>query len=314
MHRFAHIVNPFSAKPGSHHAIAQPVSFASMLRAAKEAEGIAAVELFTTQFPEDRTILPAGFTATRDLDRSVCDVAQVAGKRKLPLLGDILGRLHEASDADYFIYTNADIALMPGFYKMCAHFADKGYDAFVINRRRIPARFDSPAQLEEMYAEAGETHTGYDTLVFRRSLFEKFTLGNVVIGIPYGDTVLIHNLYAFAENFRLFTGKHLTFHLGMELTREWGEADQYRHNRKELKRILRILYPHFRIANFPGASLPFFKRHFKWLMNPTFDYPTMLKLDLAQLSSPRRAYPHDGNDGQRYLNYMIRKVNFPDEE
>jgi hypothetical protein len=314
MRSFAHTLNPFNASAGSRPAIAQPVTFESMRRAKKYAEGKVSVQLFTAQFPEDRNCVPVDFTATKDLDRSILDLANFSSRRKLPLLNDILTRLYESTDAEYLIYTNHDIALMPGFYVMCDHFASKGYDAFAINRRRIPARFNSVDQLEEMYAEAGETHTGYDTLVFKRSLFPRFIMENVVIGIPFGDTTLIHNLYAHAENFRLFTEKHLTFHIGMELVPKWGDHDQYKFNSREFHKALKKLYPLFRIENFPGASLPFLKRHFKWLMNPTFHYPTMLKLDFSQLGNKRRKYPEDERKKEKWLNWIIRRVNFPDEE
>ena len=314
MRSFAHILNPFHAPAGSAHARAQAITFASMLRAQEEAKGKVAVQFFTAQFAEDRDIAPGNFVATADLTQSILDFGTFRSKRKLPLMKDILGRLYASSQADYFIYTNADIGLMPNFYLLCDQFASKGYDAFSINRRRIPNRFDSPAQLEEMYAEAGQTHTGYDTIVFKRSLFEKFILGNVVIGIPFGDTVLVHNLYAFSQNYRLFTEKHLTFHIGMDLVPQWGESDQYAFNRKELKTVLKQLYPHFRIENFPGAGLPFLKRHFKWLMNPTFHYPTMFRLDFSQWKKPRREYPYDQRKEEKWANFLIERVNFPDEE
>ncbi|MBI3509107.1 MAG: hypothetical protein HY064_00470 [Bacteroidetes bacterium] len=312
MPTFTHLINPFTAPAGSEHALMQPITFASILRAKKEIGEKVKVELCAVTYAREEKNIPAEFHVLPNLLRSLPDLG-VSG-RKLPLLGEILARAKEHSQSDYIIYTNIDICLMPGFYFFCNAMAEKGLDAFVINRRRIPKKFSSPDQLEMMYAEAGEMHTGYDTFVFKRSLLDKFVLENIAVGVPYHDTVLIHNLYAFAENFRLFTKKHLTFHIGMELVKEWGNDAQYRHNRKELKTVLKELYPHFKIENFPGASLPFFKRHFKWLMNPTFHYPTLFKLDLSQLSHKRRKYPVDGTEQQRYLNRMIRRVNFPEEE
>lgn len=315
MIRIAHILCPFRAPESSDLSRAQPITFASMRRARLEAEGLVNVDFYSAQFAEDRDFVPEEFIRLPDLDRSIVDVAKVRSPRKLPVFRDVMDRLYAESKADYFIYTNVDIALMPNFYRVVLQYILKGYDAFAINRRRIPARFTDPAQLDLMYAEAGETHTGYDTLVFHRDLLPKFTLSDVCIGVPFFDTVLIHNLYAHAKAFRLFTGKHLTFHVGMELVKRWGDTDQYAHNRKQYMEVLKTLYPLFRIETFPGASLPFFARHFKWLMNPTFHYPTMFRLDFAQLRRLRRPYPpreHDAHKG--WANWLIRRINFPDEE
>lgn len=316
MVRFNHVVNIFSAAADSEADIAQAVAQESMRRAKRLAADVADVSLLAIADAEDEIALPRGFAALPPLRRSILSFGTFSSQRRLPVFADVLHAAAAARPADYIIYTNADIAVMPGFYKMLAHYASKGYDAFAINRRRIPARFSGPHQLEEMYAEAGETHTGYDTIVFKAELLPQFTMGNVCIGIPFFDTVLMHNLYAHAQNFRLFTGKHLTFHIGLTLVKQWGDADQYAHNRREYKQALKALYPHFRIEKFPGASLPFFTRHFKWLMNPTFHYPTMLRLDLAQLGRKRRTYTvHEKrNLREKWYDVLIRRINFPDED
>lgn len=287
-----------------------------MLRAKAEAAGFAEVKLCAVCMNGEDFATPDGFTKLPALNRSILDFTDTISKRKLPVFEDVLRAAYDAADSDYIVYTNADIGLMPGFYKMIAHYASKGHDAFAINRRRIPGRFTSVNQLEEIYAEAGEKHTGYDTLVFRRDLFPKFNLQRVCIAVPFFDTVLIHNFYAHAKQFRLFTGKHLTFHVGMDLVKEWGDAKESAFNRKEYHAVLKSLYPLFQIENFPGAALPFFSRHFKWLMNPTFHYPTMLRLDLSQLSHKRRSYPprEIRKFSYRIFNWLIRRVNFPDEE
>lgn len=315
MIRINHIINPYAAQKGSENFTAQPICQESAVRARDAATGVAQVNLLAIWMQGEAVEVNEGFTQVPSLQRSIVDFIGSAGKRKLPLLHDVLQAAYNHSECDYIVYTNADIAVMPGFYKMIAHYAGKGYDGFSINRRRISGRFTSVNELEQAYAEAGETHTGYDTIVFKRSLFPKFRLNNVSIGIPYFDTVLVHNLYAHCEQYRLFTGKHLTFHIGMELVKEWGSKEEYRHNRVELRKTIAELYPLFRIENFPGAALPFFTRHFKWLMNPTFHYPTMFRLDLSQLSHPRRKYPEEKTiSGQRTYNWLVKKVNFPDEE
>lgn len=315
MPSFAHILNPVNAPQGSELARVQPVTFASIRRALDEVNGEIDVRFFSAQFAEDHPVIPDWISRTPDLQRSMADLGTFRRKRKLPLFRDILERLDAASDADYFIYTNSDICLMPSFYRLCNQYAEKGYDAFAINRRRITNQWTSPAELELMYAEAGEKHPGYDTLVFRKSLLKRFVIGDICIGIPFFDTVLIHNFYAFAQDFRLFTGKHLTFHIGMELVKRWGDADEYAFNRKEYAKVRKALWPHFRIANFPGANLAFPVRHLKWFFNPTFHYPTMFRLDLSQLGQkrkPRRPREVTGL-GNRYYEWLSRQINFDDE-
>ncbi|HEU4719236.1 MAG TPA: hypothetical protein VFU15_15435 [Bacteroidia bacterium] len=315
MATFAHIINPVRAPAGSELDIVQPATFATVKRALGEAEGKVQVDFLSAQFPEDHPVIPSWVKKTPDLERSLADLGSFAKPRRLPVLRDILDRAMQASDADYIIFSNADICLMPSFYLVLNEYAEKGYDAFAINRRRIPARFAGETRMELLYAEAGEKHPGYDTLVFRRSLYEKFVLGNVCTGIPRFDTILIHNFYAFAENFRLFTGKHLTFHIGMTLCKRWGDNDQYAFNEKEYAMVRRKLYPHFRIENFPGANLPFLRRHFKWFLNPTFSYPMMFRLDLSQLSRPRRKREKKEICGlqNRWCEFGSRFINFDDE-
>lgn len=311
-----HIINPYPSSKGSENFIAQPICRESMIRAREEAKGIADVKLCAVFMHGQEHELPNAFEVLPSLNRSIVDYADTGMNRKLPVFADVLSAGYEFSNSDYIVYTNADIGVMPSFYKMIAHYAGKGYDAFAINRRRISGRFTNVEQLEEIYSEAGEKHTGYDTLVFKRDLFSKFNLQKVCIGVPFFDTALIHNFYAHANNFKLFTGKHLTFHIGMDLVKEWGDGQESAFNRKEFHTVLKDLYPKFQIEHFPGAGLPFFVRHFKWLMNPTFHYPTMLRLDISQLSHKRRKYPprEIKKFSYRIFNWLIRFVNFPDED
>jgi hypothetical protein len=138
MLRVADIVNPFIASEKSDHKIAQPITFESMRVAHSFAHNQVDVQLYSAQFPEDRGSVPSYFQCTRDLERSVLDVARFRIPRKLPLLQDILQRLYETTDADCLIYTNVDVALMPSFYLAVARWVEQGIDSLVINRRVIP--------------------------------------------------------------------------------------------------------------------------------------------------------------------------------
>jgi hypothetical protein len=242
---FAHIVNPVDLAHPSDLAVAQPITFASMIAAAEALEpGVGVVELLSAQYPEDRGFVPEGFGTTPDLERSVLDLGTFKVPRKLPLLADIIGRMYDNSDADWLIYTNVDIALQPHFYSAVASIIDDGFDAFVINRRTISSRYTSPAELPEMYAQVGTEHPGYDCFVFHRSLWPKVDVDRIVIGMPGICRTLFANLAVHAENFVLFRDLLLTFHVGDDGShRDPMLADMRKFNRQIYGRVWQRLRP-----------------------------------------------------------------------
>jgi len=152
--RIAHIINPVIVGESSDLFVAQPITFETMRIAQEFARGHVDVALYSAQYPEDRSIVPEWFQITPDLDRSIFEIRSFYKKRKLPLIKDILDRLYDASDADYFIYTNVDIALMPHFYVAVNKIIETGYDAFVINRRTISQEYTNVDQLYLMFSQA----------------------------------------------------------------------------------------------------------------------------------------------------------------
>jgi hypothetical protein len=154
MRTFAHIVNPVVVQPTSDLFLAQPITFETMRVARDFARPRVAVQLLTTQYPEDRSLVPADFTMTPDLERSVLDCASFGRQRKLPLIGDIVSRMYEAApDAEYLVYTNNDIALMPHFYATVDALIDSGYDALVINRVVVTDDYRRLDEIPLMYVE-----------------------------------------------------------------------------------------------------------------------------------------------------------------
>jgi len=257
--KLAHIVNPVAVKKKSDLFAAQPVTFETMRTARAMAEASVKVDLFTAQFEEDRRIIPSFFTITEDLDRSVLDLGEFKRKRKLPLLKDVLGRLYESSDAEYFIYTNVDIALMPQFYLVVDLLIRNGFDAFVINRRTIPAMPNRTADIPLMYSTIGQSHGGYDCFVFRRDSYPLFELGNVCLGMAWVGRILLINLAAHAKRYQLIRDVHLTFHLGDDQTWRGNEYDDYKaFNEREGSMALKVLdqkYGPFNRATVPGIYL-----------------------------------------------------------
>ena len=248
--KIAHIINPVLAGDQSDLNIAQPITFETMRMAKDFAKEQVEVVQFAAVFPEDEKIVPANITKTRKLERSVLDIKTFAEKRRLPLMKDILDRLYEESTADYFIYTNVDIALMPQFYIEVEKIIESGYDAFVINRRTISEKFTSIEQLPLMFKEEGEKHHGYDCFVFKREKYKKFRMGTACVGANWIGRVIISNVMAFAEKFKVFEDLHLTFHIGD--LRSW-KKDKYidydRHNERELLTILNHFLNNYQINN-----------------------------------------------------------------
>lgn len=274
--RIAHIINPVTVSPDSSLYLAQPITFESMRRARDYAPDQLDIALFTAQFPEDRPLVPIDFVPTTDLDRSVSDFGSFRQTRKLPLLKDILDRLFGATQAEYLIYTNADIGLQTHFYTRVAQMINSGYDAFTINRRTISPRYTSIKQLKEMYADDGEPHRGWDCFVFQREAYQSYNLGYACIGIPRADLILLSNLQAYSKNFFEFRHEHLTFHIGND--RSWWKkslSDYEDHNADEAIRILTSLEQNVGpfLPDSPPATYLYFAKHkILW-----FFYQTVLR-------------------------------------
>ena len=212
--RMTHIINPVKVTESSDLFVAQPVTFETMRRAKQFAASEVELNLITTQYPEDRSIIPDFFTKTRDLDQSILDYGNFKKKRKLPLLKDILERAVEHdTKADFIIYSNVDIAVQPHFYSFISQKIAEGYDAFVINRRTISDQYTLKTLLLA-YADYGKDHPGYDCFVFKRGCYKNFNLENICIGAVFVGLALYLNLRLFSQSFAEINDKHLTFHIG----------------------------------------------------------------------------------------------------
>ncbi|MCB0510836.1 MAG: hypothetical protein KDC82_08730 [Bacteroidetes bacterium] len=279
MLHLAHIVNPVKVKESSDLFYAQDITFASMLKAKEEAISSVQVSLFTCQYEEDEEILPKHFINLGNLERSVLDKNPMLRQRKLPLIADILHLLAENSDAEYLIYTNVDIGLMPYFYNYVADKIKEGHDALVINRRRLQAQYTKVEELPFIYADLGASHPGFDCFVFKRSLFERFVLGDICVGISFIGVALAHNIFSLAEKPLFVPDAHLTFHIGTEVLVPRTNVF-YQHNRKQFfTKVYPALKEHFDIRKFPYAALPLHKRALKWMLNPSLFTSNYLNLE-----------------------------------
>lgn len=280
----AHIINPFNADKTSDLFRAQPITFASMLKAQEEAGGLANIELLCANFPQDAQMIPRGFKATRALDQSVPDLSEFKHPLKLPLIADILQRAYEESSAEYIIYTNVDIGLYPQFYIKVVEFITGGLDAFIINRRRLKSNYTRVEDLDSIYKDEGLEHPGFDCFVFHRSLFSKMKLTGICIGVPFIEICLSQNLFALANRFRLYEHEILTFHIGLEVFRRRAPREYFWYNRKAYLKNEKVLLPQMSLQNFPYSNSWWPLRFIKWVLHPCIPTRLILKLCLNRIS------------------------------
>lgn len=310
MLKFAHVVNTVSKEENAELFGVQQVTFNTMVKALEEYTDTAKIAQYAISFSNASDYLPTHFLQLPNLKRDITGFFP-ANKKRLPFLSDIIQSAYDNIEAEYIVFSNIDIALMPFFYTAVEEYINWGHDALVINRRRIPAELIAQRNLNLLYAEVGKIHTGYDCFVLKRSLIKSFIPTNICIGIPTSGNDLFYNIFTFAEKPKLFAHKHLTFHLGMELLKNWGSAELVKHNQIEFSKLLEKLMPVMNVAKFPGADLPLLQRHYKWLMNPTFSYPHMFKLDMRRGFKQTTAKPSPYKNNSK-LEDTVRRVSFDD--
>lgn len=249
----AHVINPVKAPETSDLFVAQPITFETMRRAKKLAKNSrVSVELYSVCFEEDKNICPNEFIHLENLSRSILDKNTFTKNRKLPFIADILEKIYIASRADYIIYTNVDIAIQKEFYIKVSDIIKQGYDAFVINRRTISNKYTDISEIEEMYQDKGDKHSGFDCFVFKRSLYPKFILHDTIIGTNWIGAVLISNLIMSSKKFKIFRDEFLTFHIGNDRIWNSKELDDYeKYNRSQYNLVANDLKKkHGKIKNF----------------------------------------------------------------
>ena len=276
---FAHIINLFDAPSTSDLKLAQEVTVASMVKARNTAIEDVSVELLSAQANEDRHLISNEFRCTADLATNVQDFRSFDKKLELPILRDILDRAFNESEADYIIFTNADIGVQPHFYQKVNEFIEDGHDAFMINRRRISAKFNSVNELEQMYAEKGLKHPGFDCFVFKRDLYPKFSLANVCIGVPFIGITLSQNIFCFAENPKAFTDEYLTFQIGLEIFKKRAPKEFLSYNRQEFWKAMREIWPNLNTKKWPHGNTFVLARLVRWGLHPCFPIRLALKLE-----------------------------------
>lgn len=280
--KIAHIINPVNAPAGSELAAVQPVTLESIRVAREFAQKQVEVELYAVGYPEDQQIVPDYFTWLPPLQRSVLDLGKFSRPKKYPLITDVFSSVATASNAEYLMFTNMDIALMPQFYAAVNELLKEGYDALVINRRGISKKYKGVEQLPLMYSDYGMPHPGFDCFIFKRELLDKLILADICAGVSFSETALVHNFIAFADKFKLIDDLHLTFHIGTEVMPPL-DPEYYNHNRTQYEQKI---YPQIKarldIRKFPYAEFSLPTRLLKWALNPSFRTKEVLQAEGIQ--------------------------------
>lgn len=213
--KITHIINPVKVKESSDLFKAQPITFKTMREAKEFAKDVVDVSLVTTQYSEDRDIIPDYFYKTQDLERSVLDIDNFDVNKKLPLIKDIFRRAVDFDeDADYIIYSNVDIALYPHFYTSIYEFIVKGYDGICINRNTLLEEGLIDFNISELYSIKGKEHEGIDCFVIKKSIVPEMILESSIIGTGPVGLIIANNLVHLCKNFIWLRKSNLTFHIG----------------------------------------------------------------------------------------------------
>ncbi|MEX0811143.1 MAG: hypothetical protein WD048_02930 [Chitinophagales bacterium] len=275
MVKLTHIVNPYETKNPEALKI-QELTLRSMSEAQKFTQN-AEVKLYAAVHKnETYAELPDNFKQTLPIERSVLDIATFEKKIPFPLIEDIL-KLIWNIDCEYVIYTNMDIILQPYFYDFVSNELDKGYEALLINRRRVSLKHLKNSELPEILADPGKYHPGYDCFVIKKTYLQQFLLKDICVGIPFIGVCLAHNIFSFVKPYKIISHHHLTAHVGLQVMGGILKP-YYKHNYAAFQKIRSQLKPHLKRENLPFSELPFYKRILSWGLNPST--PILLNMEI----------------------------------
>lgn len=186
------------------------------------------VKLYAVNYPEDDEIIPEYFIKLPHLKESTLSkFPEIAGKRKLPIIQEMFDSILYNSDADYIIFTNSDIGVQKNFYTKINEFINKdNLKSFVINRRDNIPKFKDEKRLTEkdldfIYNEKGEIHSGKDCFIMHRTILEKINMNLMFTGYPPWGYKLHNCIEKIDKKTYLYKNEYLTFHLGCD--REWNK-------------------------------------------------------------------------------------------
>lgn len=278
--KIAHIINTFQPDTSSDLYFAQQVTLETIRNAKREASGTVNVDVCCVSYPEDKQVIPPDFIALPYLKESVLEKANFVNPRKLPLIAEILDVVFQRIKADFYIYSNIDISLYPDFYLQVFKYLKNGYDALIINRRRISPKYHSINNLHLIYKQKGKKHPGFDCFVFHKSIVSKFFFANLCIGVPFFEISFSQNLFAFSNRLHWIKDGNQTFHIGMEIFKRRQPKEYIKYNRSQYYQIIEKIWPSLSIRKMPYYNDLFPIRFIKWGLHPCFPIRLMINLQL----------------------------------
>lgn len=280
----AHVINPFDVSTSNEFYNIQNITIRSIEEASR----------FSNHFPIEHLaiiqqgsslLLPSIFKPLKEIKRNVADKPSFSQEKQLPFIKDIFEIALNQSTANYFIFTNMDIGLMPHFYDFVhKQISDGIADSILITRRRVGLQNLFSKDLSLIYSDIGKKHPGYDTFVIKREILQQFVLDDICVGVPFLEVSILHNLIAFSKKIEVFDNHHLTFHIGMEVMPPVSPL-LYKHNRNVYEsHILPKIKPFLKQEKFPYADLSFWKRMLNWGLNPCYRTSLMLEMEGMRLT------------------------------
>jgi len=235
----SHVINPFISPSRQDLDAIQPLVCESMRYARDFCSDNITVDLCGTIFSEDASCFPEGFRRLPNLYRSILDVYPFTTQKKLPLIHDILNIACQNSKADYMVYTNMDIIVMPHFYRLIDSYIRDGFDTMIINRRDIEcSENNNLSTLPKIWSAIGQPSAGYDCFVFARKKYTTFTKDMCCIGAAAVDMGIVANMMVAANKLAFLSEEHVTCHIGND--RQWihEEFDELTtHNYREFSKV-----------------------------------------------------------------------------
>jgi hypothetical protein len=212
-----HVLNLYAAERGGLGAT-QERTMETMRAAAVFADSSQddwVVDFVSVQEQQDRRLVPGDFEAAPDLRRDVNEFVNTPSPRPLPLLFDVLRQADcVSSTAEFVVFTNSDICLVPSFYQVVSGLLDRGFDSLIINRRTVHGWTPEAQDSHLAIAEVGDSHPGLDCFVFPRSFIRRFSTNSACLGGGHVMRGLLFNLVAHSAELLALTEAHLTYHFG----------------------------------------------------------------------------------------------------
>lgn len=249
--RLAHVINLYNCKQGSEAELVQRITIKTMKVAKAASIPAVTIDLCAALYEEDLNCLPTGFVATPLLERSIQDFVKSSDKRRLPIMHEILQKVTDLIDADYYIYTNADIHVYRDFYNFVTQCVAGGIDGMAINRVNLPSSINGKNLLADFSIEQllDEKkifpHPGVDCIVFARTTFQNWQASHICIGYPPVGAYLLDEVEKNCKNFKWLKYVKKTFHIGIEREelaewKKWKDSPIWRFNHAELEKIRRF--------------------------------------------------------------------------